>query len=398
MIGIATSYRDFSDEELSHGIGQLHGIRNATDRELLAMTAEHARRKSHRQDGARDTAGWLCQKLGVSLRTGITMAETAIALEHLPHLAETYASGEISFDKVVAVAKLATPDNDEVVAKEAKDASITALEAAARRARVVSTDQEKDIHRKRELRYGWRDGGTRWTLWGSFGAEQGAAIAQSLERIVDQASNKDAEGRFVTVAQRRADALAALATTSIAQDQDSDRATVVLTMDLETARTGMGNGRSQSGGIFSSDVMERILCDACIQPVLCGEDGTPVGVGRTQRIFPPWLARQIALRDLECRWPGCHETKFLQNHHLDHWTRGGRTDLKKGARFCKGTHHPLLHGGGWEVQGDPDGDLVFISPEGKVLHEGPPPLDYDVKKWLWEDLLGELVPSRGPDP
>jgi len=68
-------------------------------------------------------------------------------------------------------------------------------------------------------------------------------------------------------------------------------------------------------------------------------------------------------------------------------------------------HHPLFHEGGWSIRGKATGDLEFIRPDGKVIREGPPPLDYDVKKWLWEDLMGFEVAagplvseSAGPDP
>jgi hypothetical protein len=80
----------------------------------------------------------------------------------------------------------------------------------------------------------------------------------------------------------------------------------------------------------------------------------------------------------------------LEGHHIDPWP-SGPTDVDHVCLFCR-FHHLLFHEGGWRIEGDPNGTLKFIRPNGTVLHEGPPPLDYDVKKWLWEDL----VPALGP--
>lgn len=405
-------YRDHSDEELGHALVQLHGVLNAVHRQILAITAEVSRRGSHTSDGARDPAAWLCSRLGVGARTGLRWAEVAEAFESLPEIAAAFDSGQISFDKAVAAAKVATPETDLEIASEAKESSVTSLERAARRTRGVSSEQEAKIHEARRLRWSWRDGGTRLSLSGILDAEAGSRIVAALDRIAEDQPVFDVQGDVVPLQARRADALEELAATRIAEDQDPDRATVIVTADLDTVaggalssgpqnRDGGGVAESEDGAIFSSDVLARMMCDCRLQMVIEEGEGVPVAYGRTRRIPPPPLRRSLKKRDRCCRFPGCGATQFLRAHHIDWWARGGPTDPDNLVLVCP-YHHRLLHEGRWTLRGDPGGDLMWARPDGSILHEGPPPLDYDVKKWLWEDVLGAPVGSAigaraGPD-
>lgn len=170
------------------------------------------------------------------------------------------------------------------------------------------------------------------------------------------------------------------------------RADVVVHVDLEALRGGVGSGHAEQGGIFSSDVMQRLVCDSRLQLLVEGEDGEPLGVSRNSRTTPPWLRRALENRDKCCRFPGCSSELFLQGHHHVHWAAGGVTDLENLALYCS-FHHKLIHKPGWRVEGDPSGELVFIRPDGQVVRDGPPPLDYEVKKWLWEDLYRPNSPT-----
>ena len=391
--GTAISYEEHSTESLTRCATQLHGLHNAILRELLAVTAEIDRRQAHTADGCKTTAAWLRAHLGLSLRTSNAWAETATALPDLPHLAATFAAGEISFDKLAAAAKVATPETDEGVADDVKFRSVTALEAAARRAQGVSPSKEERVRRGRHLSWSWRDDGTRLAVWGSITAEQGSTFIKAIDRIAEK-TKTDENGELIGLRVKRADALVELAATRIAEDQDPARATVMINVDVDTAGR-LGTGESEDGAFFSSDVMERVMCDSRLQVVIHDKDGQPLGVGRTSRSTPQWLHHRLAARDPECRFPGCQNTKFLQNHHAHWWTRGGPTDLENLERYCP-VHHRLFHEGGWTVRGKASGNLEFVRPDGKVIREGPPPLDYDVKKWLWEDVMGFDV--SGPDP
>jgi len=391
---VPTTYSEHSTEALGRCLAQLHGLHNAVLRQILAVTAEIERREAYRADGARTPAAWLRAHLGVSARTSEAWAEVAGRLEDLPCLAETFAAGEISFDKLAAAVKIADPHSDRRVAEEAKYLSVTMLERSARQKRRTAARDEDGVRRNRHLSWAWRDGGTRLALWGSLTAEQGASVVAAIDRIAERAKS-DGDGALLTLSQKRADALVEVAEARIAEDQDPARATVLINVDVDAA-SAMLQGETEDGGMFSSDVMERLMCDSRLQVVLRDHKGEPVGVGRTSRSVPEWLNKQLKIRDPECSFPGCHSKKFLQAHHVEWWTRGGPTDLDNLERYCP-AHHRLFHGGGWRLESDERGRRVCVRPDGKVVRDGPPPLDHDVKKWLWEDILAtESIP--GPSP
>lgn len=389
----AISYEEHSTESLTRCATQLHGLHNAILRELLTVTAEIDRRTAYTADGCKTTAAWLRAHLGLSLRTSNAWAETAAALPDLPHLTATFAAGEISFDKLVAAAKVATPETDEVVAEDVKFRSVTALEAAARRAQGVPPSKEERVRRGRHLAWSWKDDGTRLAVWGSLTAEQGSTFIKAIDRIAEK-TKTDEEGELIGLSVKRADALIELAGTRIAEDQDPARATVLINVGLDAAQR-VARGESVDGGIFSSQTMERLMCDSRVQLLINDEEGVPLTASNASRSIPGWLGKIVAARDRECRFPGCHDTMFLDRHHIDWWTRLGPHEPDNVGRWCK-RHHRLFHEGGWNIRGKASGDLEFIRPDGKIIREGPPPLDYDVKKWLWEDVMGFDV--AGPDP
>src|SRR5207249_847113 len=65
-------------------------------------------------------------------------------------------------------------------------------------------------------------------------------------------------------------------------------------------------------------------------------------------------------------------------HHRVHWADGGPTDMGNLVSLCP-AHHRLVHEGGWRIEGDPNGELIFIRLDGRRLSTGPPGLDPDLR-------------------
>ena len=53
-----------------------------------------------------------------------------------------------------------------------------------------------------------------------------------------------------------------------------------------------------------------------------------LALGRTRRLVSKALRRALMIRDMMCRYPGCHQIRHLDAHHVIPWIRGGRTDLE----------------------------------------------------------------------
>ena len=204
-------YDGASREDLIHAWDQLHGLHNAVLREMLLVTAAMDRRGVHIQDDQRSMRSWLTLHAGVTSRTAGRWTDAAEKVETLPHLAETFASGRISFDKFLTCASFATPETEEDIAREATDGTLSRCQGDARRARTISTDEVEIAEKRRGLRLSWVEDGTRLLIDGSLPAEQGATVQAALDRIADSYPLFAEDGSFPGREARLGDALVDLA-------------------------------------------------------------------------------------------------------------------------------------------------------------------------------------------
>jgi Domain of unknown function (DUF222) len=108
-----------------------------------------------------------------------------------------------------------------------------------------------------------------------------------------------------------------------------------------------------------------VACDASTVTHAVGADGEPLHLGRKTREWSTAQRRAISVRDGgHCRFPGCQFTHY-DIHHMQSWEDGGPTDVDNGFCQCR-RHHRLLHGG-YQVEGDPHGQLTFYRPDGTYI-------------------------------
>ena len=93
-------------------------------------------------------------------------------------------------------------------------------------------------------------------------------------------------------------------------------------------------------------------------------------VGRSTRVPPAWMLRQLRYRDWSCTFPGCEARRFTQAHHIVWWSHGGRTDLDNLVLVCL-FHHRLVHEHGWSLRRDPQGTVQWFHPDGARYRAGP---------------------------
>jgi hypothetical protein len=80
----------------------------------------------------------------------------------------------------------------------------------------------------------------------------------------------------------------------------------------------------EGGPVLHQVVARRLMCDARIQVVIEGSDAVPIRMGRTSKEPSAPMMRQLRYRDRCCQFPGCGSTRFVQAHHIRHWSRAGR--------------------------------------------------------------------------
>ncbi len=234
-------------------------------------------------------------------------------------------------------------------------------------------------------------------LEGLLPADQGAIVAKALRRIADElpempslprelpaeelpewarssmGDTLPAETVFVKdgLPQRLADALVVLASNQIAGDPDADRATVVVSTSVGALQSSDEGGCELEGsGVIHPEIARRVSCDCRLQFVLRNGNGLAVGIGRTSRNIPPYLRREMLQRDGGCTFPGCGTRRFVDGHHIRHWSDGGPTNLDNLTTVC-GFHHKLVHEFGWNVTLDDNQVAHWFRPDGRSYEPEP---------------------------
>ncbi len=352
--------RDTLIAELDDLVSELSAVQSR----LLAKLARVDSERVWEWDGASSCAAWLTATFGVSYHTATSWVRTAAALTGLPETTARFAGGDLTYDQVKTLARFATTDTDVDLADTAPWMSVRQLAAMARREELVDLDNLDEAYRRRRFRH--RHDEERHTIFfdGQLPDDQGAVFITALERIAKTTPHDADMGLYDGFEPRMADALYQLASQSLGADADPDRATVVVHVEASALSDGHGSGTSGDVALHAETV-RRLTCDGRIQLVTENDSGRPIGVGRTTRSIPPWLARLVRDRDGGCRFPGCHHRRWVHVHHIIHWSSGGPTDLDNLITLC-GYHHRLVHEKGWRISGDPDKEVTWIRADGMV--------------------------------
>jgi Domain of unknown function (DUF222)/HNH endonuclease len=264
--------------------------------------------------------------------------------------------------------------DEDALVRYALDATAPDVEERCRQIRNVHPDSVHEARRAWEARSlsAWRNA-TRGTLCMrvELPIEVGELVMQAIERALEQEEVPDgvAERSPSAFQSQLADALVAMAkaylhggaTDSTASSPSTaDHCQVVIHVD-EAALHG-GAGRSDA----PLETVKRLACDASLVVVTEDERGTPLSVGRKQRVVSTPIRRAVLARDRHCTFPGCHRTRFVEAHHVHHWAEGGETSVDNLVLLCS-YHHRLLHEGGYRIRRDHQGEHYFVLADGRAI-------------------------------
>jgi Domain of unknown function (DUF222) len=338
---------------------------------IALVLAELDRREGWRAEGATSLQAWVAERFGVSASTAKALARVAGRVEDLPHLAATLAAGEVSFDKVRAVADVATPESDRHLAAAASTRSLRELTELARVERPpVPRSAESDYERR-----SCRLNDALCTLSAQLPAD---TYAEVRGRLLDAAEALGSDGE-TPLDHRLCDALVGLIRH---EGRPGTKAlpTVVAHVALEALvdHDSPLLGELERQGLVDPDVVRRLACDATIVVAADDETGHTMYEGRARRFPTDTQRRELWRRDRHCRFPGCPHNSFVDPHHVRWWSRDGTTDLANLALLCE-HHHHLVHSKGWTVSGDANAELRFTGPSGRIMLSRPSPLWTQVK-------------------
>jgi hypothetical protein len=378
-----------SVDQLGDEIAELSVHLDAATARLLDLIREFDARNGW-SNGFRSCAESLSWRVGLDLGAAREKVRVARALGTLPRLAAALARGELSYAKVRALTRVATPEEEEQLLGVGRAGTAEHVERIVRGWRRMDRKAEA---REAALRHAGRglhvypnDDGTM-TVRGRLTPEVGALLVQALaaarEALYQQSRSKEPQADPPTMAQLQADALALLAETALHHGVDpgapGERYQVVVHVDAAVLADAESRGQSvlEEGARVSAETSQRLACDATRVVMRHDADGRLLEVGARTRTIPPALRRALHHRDRSCRFPGCG-ARFGQGHHIRHWAQGGPTTLSNLALLCH-RHHRVVHEEGYQVDRQPDGGLRFRRPDGRLLPEvpGPPEIAVD---------------------
>jgi len=136
--------------------------------------------------------------------------------------------------------------------------------------------------------------------------------------------------------------------------------TVVVTISLDTLRTGLGVAALDTGARISAGEARRMACKAGIIPMVLGGESVPLDLGRERRLFSKHQRIAHQQQYDGCAAANCDRPPaWTESHHLDPWHQGGRTDVRRGIPLCPPHHHMADHPQAWNLRRLPDGSVRF---------------------------------------
>src|SRR5437773_2320837 len=304
-------------ERLGDEIAELSAHLDAATARLLDLIREFdARGGWGNGSGFRSCAHWLTWRVGLNPGAARERVRVARALGTLPRLAEALARGELSYSKVRALTRVATPETEERLLRVGRAGTAEHVERIVRRWRLTDRKAEAEETTRRHR-------------------------SRALHVYHDE------DGMVIIRARLEPEAGAVL-------------------VDAEAP----GQSVLEGGAYVSAETSQRLACDASRVVMRHDADGRITEVGARTRTIPPALRRALQHRDRGCRFPGCGRS-FGQGHHIRHWAHGGPTTLSNLAMLCR-RHHRAVHEEGFQVERQADGELCFRRPDRRLLSESPP--------------------------
>jgi hypothetical protein len=354
-----------AEADLGAALESLDVLRRDLERLSLRLVAEAGRRGTATSAGASSLTDWVAA-LSPSLRVQdahqlVTVATACDLPCHAP-LADELASGALPVRKAARVLSALAQIKPFVSAQDyVADQHILIPLAVtgtdrdltmATRHLVAVAAPERDTERlatgqrqARSLTERPSAGGMTEFLWRL--DPEGTAIVRAalspLARPVPDADGPDPR----SPAQRRSDALLTVVGRGVGAPGEvptTAKAQVVVTIgydQLVGRLTGLATTMSEEQ--LSPATVRRVACDADILPVVLGSAAEVLDQGRAVRLATPAQHKRLWMRDKGCTYPGCSiPAQWCDAHHVEHWSRGGPTNLSNLALLCR-RHHTVVH-------------------------------------------------------
>ena len=175
------------NEKLGQKITLLAGLMNVGSHSLLTLIAEFDLLKGWGGDGTvRSCAHWLNWQCGIALGAAREKVRVARCLQQLPLIDASFAGGEISYSKVRAMTRVATPENEDFLLMIAQHGTASHVEKVVAKYKSVQTTdedaQEREQENERKLVY-YQDQDDMWVIHAKLPPEAGALVVKAIEAV-----------------------------------------------------------------------------------------------------------------------------------------------------------------------------------------------------------------------
>ena len=175
-------------DALAAEITTLAGHLNAAQYRFLKLLEEFDREQGWAGPGVRSLAHWLSWKCGIGELVAREKVRVARALRELPMTDASFERGEISYSKVRAMTRAATPENEAQLLNIARHGTAEHMERLVRvyrRARKQAEISPGETERRRAERFYCFDEDEETTVFGGrVSAEQGRLLMKALDAMV----------------------------------------------------------------------------------------------------------------------------------------------------------------------------------------------------------------------
>jgi hypothetical protein len=393
-------------EDLGLEIAELSARLDAATHRLLTCIRQFDEQSGWGEQGAVSCAHWLSWRIGLDLATAREKVRVARALGTLPAIDGALASGKLSYAKVRALSRVATPDNEATLLEMALYATGAQLERLCRSFRNVQMADEGPTPEARSVRRRLLPGGmVRLEI--VLCPDEADLMMRAIERARQvehseqqpDVSAETPEDSSDAPWPSRADSVVALAESylagNVASGNGGERFQVTVHVDQDPlAADGVLAATLEDGTNVSAETLRRVACDCGL--VAVNSAGESLNIGRRTRSIPPAIRRVLLLRDRGCAFSGCTHDRFLHGHHVKHWLHGGETSTDNLVLLCT-HHHHLVHEGRWSVERDEHGAWLFVAPDGSRVEAAVrPAITGDTLTWL-QEWADERSLDLGPD-
>ena len=188
ILEAAVDHLDFIPDdaaELRRAVARMAAHINLADWRFVKLIAAMERTRGWQEGGYCNLGNWLDHRCGLGPCAARERIRIGRALARLPRIDAAFRDGVISYSKVRAITRVATPETDEMLLAIAERSSAARLESLVRTyERVGKSDREHASNEQRRgLSWYYEDG--MLVVTAAVPAERGALLIKALQKVVD---------------------------------------------------------------------------------------------------------------------------------------------------------------------------------------------------------------------